>query len=79
MAYDDSNYPIGSARITHIAWPKSIKIVVAQMIKYILDRYNPDGELSKVIDGVSTQWDRRDSYPREILGRANKYRRPAFV
>ena len=79
MAYDDSDYPIAGARIARIVWPKTLKLVVAQLVKYLIDRSNPDGALSESIDDVTIQYDRRGQYPREILAKADKYRRPEFV
>jgi hypothetical protein len=79
MAYSDSYNALSWLSIARVNWPKPVKIVVARMVKHLLNRWEPDGALSENIDGVVIAWDRRGSYPREILGMADKYRRPEFV
>jgi hypothetical protein len=79
IAYDDGDYNLGGVRISAIDWPKSLKLVAARMVKYLLDRSDKiDGTLSEVQDGVSQNYDRARTYPREILGMADKYKRLEF-
>jgi hypothetical protein len=74
MAYSDSDYPLGTVRISQVVWPKALKLVVARMVWYLISRNKPTGELNENRDGVVKAYDRTASYPREILEMANKYR-----
>ena len=78
MAYDDSDYPLGVVKLAKINWPKVAEVVVARMVWYLVSHNKPDGELSKTRDGVATQYDRRTSYPREIMQMADRYRVARF-
>ena len=79
MAYDDSEYVPGSTRISKINWPRSLKLVAARMVWYLIARHKPEGELSKSIDGVTEAYDRTRSYPREIMQMADKYKLARFA
>ena len=74
MSYADSDYPLGTVRISKVDWPKAIKLVVARMVWYLVSRAKPTGELNENRDGVVKAYDRTASYPREIMEMANRYR-----
>lgn len=79
MAYNDSEYPLGTVRISRVNWPKALKIVCARMVWYLVARNKPTGELSEDQDGVREVYDRTVAYPREIMQMANKYRNVRFA
>jgi hypothetical protein len=79
MAYTDTEYQPGWCRISKVNWPKALKVVVARMVQHLITRYEPGGELSESKDGVVILYDRRTTYPREIMQQAYKYKRPEFV
>ena len=79
MAYNDTDYPLSTVRVSQVVWPRALKLVVARMVWYLVARPKPTGELSENRDGVVKAYDRATSYPREIMEMANRYRMVRFA
>ena len=49
MAYDDTDYPLGTIRISRVAWPKSLKVVIARMVWHLIARPKPCTRPSRLV------------------------------
>jgi len=81
MDPDDAEHPLGSVRISMVAWPKPLRLVVAKMAYWLIQLRGarPDDVSAKIMDGTTLEYAGSSAYPKRILTQANKWKRVGFV
>jgi len=72
------DHTIGTVRISRVNWPKSIKLVAAKMVWYLIDKAKEDDVQSESLDDYSVTYAGLNAYPTRILKMLDKWRRPTF-
>lgn len=72
------DHTIGTIRISRVNWPKSIKLVAAKMVWYLIDKAKEDDVQSESLDDYSVTYAGSNAYPTRILRMLDKWRRPNF-
>lgn len=62
-------------KITAVFYPRSLKLVIAQMIAYALQKANKEGIQSESLGDYSVTFTNADAYPKSILKMISPYRK----
>jgi hypothetical protein len=62
-------------KITAVFYPRSLKLVVAQMVAYAMQKANKEGIQSESLGDYSVTFTSADAYPKSILKMLNPYRK----
>jgi hypothetical protein len=69
----------GRVIIAQVLWPKAIKPVAAQMVKWLMDGKNYSDAKSESIDDYSITFAGENAYPKRLIEGLRPYRRAILI